>query len=196
VGTVVESALAREESREVVEFFWATDTARHVGTVVHRMLRQIAEQGVARWDAARVRARHSIFQTMLAQLGVPEAALKPSVQRVETALMQVLADPRGRWLLDNAHAEGRCEFALTGIAKDKPSNIIIDRTFVADGVRWIVDYKVGAHEGADVDAFLDNEKLRYAPQLERYRAFFSEIEQRPIRLGLYFPLLQGWREWG
>ena len=63
-------------------------------------------------------------------------------------------------------------------------------------MRWIVDYKVGAHEGTDVDAFLDNERLRYAPQLERYRAFFTEIERRPIRLGLYFPLLQGWREWG
>lgn len=195
-GAVVAPAPAREDSREAVEFRWATDTARHVGTVVHRMLRQIAEQGVTHWDAARVRARRGIYRAVLAQLGVPEAGLKPAVERVETALMQVLADSRGRWLLDNTHAESRCEFALTGIIKDKPVNIIVDRTFIANGVRWIVDYKVGAHEGTEVDAFLDNERLRYAPQLERYRSLFTEMESRPIRLGLYFPLLQGWREWG
>ena len=33
------------------------------------------------------------------------------------------------------------------------------------------------------------------PQLERYGRLMSQLEDRPLRLALYFPLLKGWREW-
>ncbi|HSD97300.1 MAG TPA: hypothetical protein VLB06_09170, partial [Sulfuricaulis sp.] len=75
-------------------------------------------------------------------------------------------------------------------------NAILDRTFVDDkGVRWIIDYKASSHEGGRLDEFLDREHERYAAQLERYAALMGKIDARPIRLGLYFPLLGGWREW-
>jgi ATP-dependent exoDNAse (exonuclease V) beta subunit len=69
--------------------------------------------------------------------------------------------------------------------------LVIDRLFeTAAGERWIVDYKTSTHEGADPGGFLDRERARYASQLERYaRALGGER-----RLGLYFPLLGGWRE--
>ncbi len=63
------------------------------------------------------------------------------------------------------------------------------------GIRWIIDYKTGSHLGGDPTAFIDNEQQRYQGQLERYAALMGGLEQRPIRLGLYFPLLTGWREW-
>jgi ATP-dependent helicase/nuclease subunit A len=75
-------------------------------------------------------------------------------------------------------------------------NIIVDRTFIDErGVRWIIDYKTGLHEGADLDGFLDNERERYRDQLERYATLLARLDSRPIRLALYFPLLKGWREW-
>ena len=51
------------------------------------------------------------------------------------------------------------------------------------------------HEGADREVFLDNERVRYAAQLQRYGALMRMLDAREIRLGLYFPLLGGWREW-
>jgi hypothetical protein len=51
------------------------------------------------------------------------------------------------------------------------------------------------HEGADLESFLDNEQARYREQLERYAALLAQAGTQPIRLALYFPLLQGWREW-
>ena len=72
----------------------------------------------------------------------------------------------------------------------------IARTFVDEhGTRWIIDYKTGIHTGGGVNEFLDREQERYRGQLERYAGVMSKMEQRPIRLGLYFPLLGGWREW-
>ena len=66
----------------------------------------------------------------------------------------------------------------------------------AQGIRWIIDYKTGSHEGSDVNAFLDNEQNRYRGQLERYAALMQQWDKtHTIRLGLYFPLIGGWREW-
>jgi ATP-dependent exoDNAse (exonuclease V) beta subunit len=73
---------------------------------------------------------------------------------------------------------------------------VIDRSFVdADQVRWIVDYKTGEHLEGDRDAFLDQELERYRAQLETYARIVRELEVRPIRLALYFPLFADWRTW-
>ena len=70
------------------------------------------------------------------------------------------------------------------------------RAFVdEDGVRWVVDYKTSRHEGPDVDIFLNQEQERYQAQLEKYGALIQALDTSPVRLGLYFPLLKGWREW-
>ena len=68
---------------------------------------------------------------------------------------------------------------------------VVDRIFrTAEGARWIVDYKTSRHEGTGLEEFLDEERRRYEAQLNTYAGGF-EVE----RLGLYFPLLRGWREW-
>ena len=85
--------------------------------------------------------------------------------------------------------------ALSGVEGDGIAHVVLDRTFVADGTRWIVDFKTGSHEGADVEAFLDREVERYRDQLDRYARLVAALDPRPVRLGLYHPLLRGWREW-
>ncbi len=73
--------------------------------------------------------------------------------------------------------------ALTQHAERALSNHIIDRTFIEDGVRWIIDYKTGVHEGGDIDAFIAARRAEYAPQLERYAALFPG---ETVRQALYF----------
>ena len=43
--------------------------------------------------------------------------------------------------------------------------------------------------------FLDEEQRRYTPQLETYATLLQRVTRGPIMLGLYFPLLDEWREW-
>jgi ATP-dependent exoDNAse (exonuclease V) beta subunit len=186
-----------EEAREtIVEFSWAGETARHVGTVVHAFLQRIADEGLARWNARRIEKLDQVLRLALRQEGVPEHELNNAHARVVRALQSVLADPRARWILRSDHADARTEYRLTGEIDNVFVNIVLDRTFVdSDGVRWIVDYKTGIHEGADIERFLDNERERYRDQLERYAAILARSESRPIRLALYYPLIRGWREW-
>ena len=178
-----------------VEFSWASETAKHVGTVVHRFLQIVAEEGIARWDARRVASLREVFARDLQRLGVPDAERKGAVTRVHDALAMCLAAERGRWVL-GAHAQARMELRLTGTLTGEIVSVAIDRTFVDEsGTRWIVDYKTGTHEGGDVESFLDRERERYRAQLERYARLMRGMDDHPVRLGLYFPLLGGWREW-
>ena len=191
---------ASGESGDAPEFEWVSDTLRHVGTVVHRWLQRMADDELAGWDVARIEGLRQAFRRELAARGVAEAELAPAVTRVRAALVNALDDPRGRWLL-GPQQEGRNELRITCRlpsaregASGNLATVVIDRSFRdADGRTWVVDYKTSHHEGSGIEAFLDREQTRYREQLQRYALALAAPE---ASLGLYFPLLRGWREWG
>jgi ATP-dependent exoDNAse (exonuclease V) beta subunit len=187
-ATPAASSERREEER--IEFSWAGETARHVGTVVHRWLQRIAEDELRGWDAKRVDALAQSFGRELRRRGVPTSSIDAAAQLVATALKNTLADDRGRWVL-GAHPESRTEHRLRLRTNEGLRTFVMDRVLRdAHGEQWIVDFKTSRHEGAGVERFLDEERKRYEPQLNAYASAFGSA-----RLGLYFPLLKGWREW-
>ncbi|MEO8345100.1 MAG: UvrD-helicase domain-containing protein [Betaproteobacteria bacterium] len=197
----IESTLvAQVDGVAQVAFDWAHATAAAIGTIAHRILARIADDGLAIWDAARLDKERGRITIALAQEGVPAEERVEATQRVEAAVRRTLADARGRWLFDPSHTEAHSEWALAGMEGATLRHITLDRTLVADGVRWIVDFKTGRHEGGEAAAFLDSEVERYRSQLVGYARIVRELDPRPIplpiRLALYFPLVDGgWREW-
>lgn len=181
-----------------VDFEWAGEVARHVGTVVHGCLQRIAQDGLEMWGTDAVERFGPFAEAELSHLGVAVAERVAAQARVIDALRRTLADERGRWVLER-HREARSEWRLTGCTSGRIIDVAIDRTFVdSAGTRWIIDFKTGGHEGGDKDRFLDNELKRYRAQLEQYARLVAALPQAasvPIRLALYFPLLSGWREW-
>ena len=136
---------------------------------------------------------HAVFRNELAARGVEDTQLDAASERVATALANALADPRGRWLL-GPQRDANNEYRLTAVIDGERRNLVIDRSFSdREGKRWIVDYKTSGHEGTGVEGFLDREQERYRAQLERYAQALAHAG--PAMLGLYFPLLAGWREW-
>jgi ATP-dependent helicase/nuclease subunit A len=163
--------------------------------VFHRLLRRIALEGAEHWSPAKLYEYRATVRAMLSSLGVPQVDLAEAAGSVEKALLNTLQDERGRWILA-PHAEAESELEITGLVEGKLYQARIDRTFIDElGVRWIIDYKTSSHEGGNLENFLENEKDRYQPQLERYARLLAQKEERPVRLALYFPLLQSWREW-
>ncbi|HSW12852.1 MAG TPA: 3'-5' exonuclease, partial [Solimonas sp.] len=174
----------------VLPFDWAGESARAVGVVYHRWVQQIAREGVAGWDAARLPALSGVIEDMLAQEGLPAARREAASQRVLQALVATLEDPRGRWILQ-PHAQARSEWELTVLQPTGPKRLKLDRSFVDEtGQRWVVDFKTSVHEGGGVEAFLANELQRYRGQLENYRAALQRLQGGvEVRVALYLPLL-------
>jgi ATP-dependent exoDNAse (exonuclease V) beta subunit len=182
--------------RDSVEFDWARETARRIGIVAHRLLSQLAQEGIEHWSEQRIVSERKRITRELAALGLTGGEVSAAVEQVLSAIAATIGDPRGRWLFDPGHEDARSEFALTGRLDEKFVHLVLDRTFVdGDGVRWIVDFKLSRHEGADAEGFLDREQERYRVQLETYAQVMRSIDPRPIRVALYFPLVAGWREW-
>jgi ATP-dependent helicase/nuclease subunit A len=176
------------------EFSWAGHAAVHVGTLVHRYLQRIAELGLESFSRATVSALKPKFVSELELLGVDSTELDRAATRVVDGLTGALTDERGRWVL-KARASARSELRLAVDAGDFVEHLRLDRTFVEDDRRWIIDFKTSTHEGGDVDAFLDSEVTRYGPQLERYARTMTAIDGLPVSVALYFPLLGAFRSW-
>ena len=191
--------LAREPVPDAVDgvvYEWAGATARAVGTVVHGWLQRLVQAPAAR--LADIPSFEAAARRMLTREGVPAAELGPAFERVRSALEQSMQEERGRWILSSGHEDSRCEMPLTALIDGQLRHLVIDRTFVdEEGVRWIIDYKTGVHLGGDLAGFLDEEQERYRAQLEAYVEAFRQLEQRPVRAALYYPLVPGgWREVG
>ncbi len=167
-------------------FEWVSDSLRHAGSVVHAIVRRAEIDGPI--------PSLAVIRNALLREGVVPAELDYAAQRVRMALETVRGSQKARWIL-TGHREARSEYAVTGVVDGEIVRGTIDRTFVdEDGVRWIVDFKTSAHEGGELERFLDEQQRRYRDQMERYARLLEGLGG-PVRLGLYFPLIDGWREW-
>ncbi len=175
---------------------WENPVHRHVGTLVHSLLEQIASSGVDVWlkkDKDFIKNR---MERTLIQYGVISSDLAAGVQRASEAINMTLASSRGRWIL-NEHPDQGCELPLTGMVQGELVRSVIDRTFVAEGYRWIIDYKTSTpRDGESLEDFLRREAEHYRDQLNTYVSLLSQQRgQFPIKAALYFPLLDGWHEY-
>lgn len=160
---------ALEEDEQTLE--------RVVGTVTHGFLDRIGRNGFEWWRAMGEPARRSAIEGVLLASGLPGAEVAEGVERVKSLLECVERSERGRWIL------ARRDGASNELAVNRgETRQVIDRTFVEDGVRWIIDYKTGKGAG-------------YREQLESYARTLRAMERLPVRLGVYFPAADEWEEW-
>ncbi len=182
---------ARDEGGVIdneVEFYWVGTEARIAGTLVHRWLELMATGRAGRDPAAE---RGPVTMRWLREMGIVGATAEAVSARVSEAITRILADERGRWLLEG---EGYAELGLTGLHQGEVSSIVLDRVRIDDGVHWIVDYKTSMHEGGNLQGFLAAEVERYSPQLQKYAAIYGAWSGNQARCALYFPLLQAFVE--
>ena len=176
-------------------------TARCLGTAVHLFLEEAANrlaEGVAVSQlASEVRSWESRIRAVLRRNGLPSGALTRGVPIVSRALNTTLQDPTGRWMLE-ARLAAHSELALASKTQEI-RKYRIDRIFRAGATPgdsghqylWIIDYKTTAFIGDGQDpvalkSFLENERLRFQPQLEAYA---RPLNDKHVRLGLWFPLI-------
>lgn len=182
------AASARERTYE-----WVGHTGRHVGTVVHALLNRLgASNGAA---ASTVETMLPTIQAELRRLGVARDEAPQAAARVLRAVKNTLTSERGKWIL-GSHHDAHSEWTIGGKIGSTLISGTVDRAFRDErGRLWIVDFKTSEHEGGKLESFLKEEQRRYRAQLENYATLLARKTNAPILLGLYFPLLDAWREW-
>ncbi len=167
---------------------------RIVGTIVHNYLQKIAEQGLESWSASRIDKCKNKWRNDLIEAGF-YSDIENQILVIRNALVSAITDDTGRWILDK-HQESQAEYAITVAIGDSWQNYIIDRTFIDNDERWIIDYKTTAPKpGVKLETFLAEQKQNYQLQLQNYAETLRKIDSRKIRVGLYFPLIAHCLKW-
>ena len=159
-------------------------------------MHDIALEGLEIWPKEKIKTLKLPFKLALQGEGLPLEQAEEVLESGLMALSKVLEDDRGRWIL-SSHQDAQSEYPLTFYVNNHYIRSVIDRTFIDEGIRWIIDYKTGTHKGNDksIESFLENEEKRYRPQLDQYESALRKYgENLPIKKALYFPLLKVWRE--
>ncbi len=161
--------------------------SRSAGTIFHRLLQRIANGDAIDIENGAMLA--------LKRMGFSQKALHNTLALVKQGVDNMLACPKGQWILDPNHSDCRAEWQLSMKTSRGIENVIIDYAFVDDNdIRWIVDYKLINQKNMD-DKALQEEVEKYRAQLEKYRKAVYQFEKRNIRCGLYFPIAKLWYEY-
>ncbi len=182
--------------------------ARAFGVAAHALLEELANlagrdsQPPARGELlGEIQGWGPRARALLRHAGASPAIAERQAARVVRALASALEDDLGWWIL-GPHAQAHTEISWSSWsgAAGGLKTLRGDRIFHAgaepgssgDSHVWIVDYKTSDPGGRGVEAFLEEERSRYMPQLEAYGQALrkAQPQSRPMRLALYFPLPQ------
>lgn len=170
-------------------------TPKIIGIATHRILQMLALNGLDWWLKKNKTQQLSYIQTLLMQQHICQQDLLRAKNAIHLALEKTLQDQRGLWILQ-PHTQAKAEFAITSVIDGNAVNLVVDRTFVTvEGVRWIIDYKTTTFSHQDLETFLQDEQEKYLTKMLQYKDAVFKHDAREIRLGLYFPMIQAWKEW-
>lgn len=165
--------------------------ARHTGTLLHNQIQRLTEQGIGEWSEQWANAQTPFWTIQLRQMGWEADTIDGALANIRRGLQLTLADTDGRWLLDASHEASECEWAITHCVGQSVKESVIDRTFIHNGERWIVDYKSSQPQSDEsIEDFIAREIDSHTGQLQRYARALQALGERSIITALYFPLLE------
>ena len=152
-----------------------------LGELVHRELKLIADgSDPEHYDPGR---RIAVWQRWLMTSGLSDADAEWVASELERQIRCVVDDEPGRWLL-GSRANAMSEAPFTSIVDGEPARMVVDRTFVDAGQRWIIDFKSSVIP--DQRQTIDVHCRRHAPQLRRYANALAALADEPVRTAIYF----------
>jgi len=150
-----------------------------IGTLAHRYMEMIAQQGLQAWTLARVARLTPVMQHWFRQQGHAESVAAAASLQVAQLLTTTLGSVDAQWVLKPRDSSA-AELAFTSQVGDTFKKHIVDHTFVEDGVRWVIDYKTAAVEGE-----LSIAAEAYREQLQTYAALFA-AQGLPVKCAILF----------
>ena len=166
-------------------------SARHTGTVLHRILRQLVLDGINKWNKKRIMDQTPYWQSQLQGLGLTDYDQPLSL--LQRSVEACIKDKNNHWIFDSTHENSKCEYRIghRSLKEGQTKTSIIDRCFILDGIQWVIDYKsTEPSKGQSQDIFLNQEVAKYKKTLKHYEKILHDTNNLPTKAGLYFPLIQ------
>lgn len=160
------------------------DKRRLTGIYIHALMYHIAKAHYQDLSALK----HSQLQHLLANIGIEPPDQDEVLARATLALSKVFQSSKGRWLISKHEAEEN-EYPLS----TPEGNFVIDRTFIHNNTRYIIDYKFSE--------LSQKVNPSYIAQLNNYAKQMSVLDEHtrgqslPIQLVLYYPIEYTFIEW-
>jgi ATP-dependent helicase/nuclease subunit A len=160
----------------------ALNLAADCGTLAHLYLEMIAKQGLQHWPADRMDTGLQGMRFWLLQRGHAKTEVEKQVPLIAQALKRTITSPQGSWIL-TPRATTQTELSITSFDENQQAQEHrIDMTFVENGTRWIIDFKLGLDvTEANANVVAQSHK----PQLARYASLFTD-GQLPIKTAVFF----------
>ena len=156
------------------------DFHRHCGILAHLYMELMAKPRQS-WTQQRLTQCQPAMQKWLMQQGYATKLAEQGATEVQAALQTTLSSEVGQWVLNN-HSQAVSELSLMQATEGEVKNHVIDRTFVENGTRWIVDYKL---TNLELGLELKQAAEVHRPQLARYASLFTS-EGLPIKTAVLF----------
>lgn len=157
-------------------------TPRLIGIAAHELLQWICTyHPTTQEDIPWKLAYHRLMT-----FGLHDKALNTAKNTLKQIITQLWMDPMGQWLIQS-HQEEQNEYELLIHQNGICSTRIIDRTFLEQGNRWIIDFKTGLHE--------QHTEEQHRKQLHDYARLLATPTTQRIRCGLYYLASAHWITW-
>ncbi|CDZ78530.1 ATP-dependent helicase/nuclease subunit A [Legionella massiliensis] len=157
-------------------------TARQQGIVAHELLQWICDHHPATIDALP----WAMVENQFKRLGFNAEERSEACNLLRQQISRMFSEPIGQWL-SKAHQDERNEYELLVNVQGSASTRIIDRTFISEGERWIIDFKTGSEE--------EGAQNQHRQQVNNYAELLASNSPEPIRCGLYYLTSGNWVQW-
>jgi ATP-dependent exoDNAse (exonuclease V) beta subunit len=124
------------------------------------------------------------MQHWLHQQGHAERVAKEAAAKVQLILKQTLDSVDGQWVL-KTRPDAEAELGITRLHQESVKSYVIDRTFIEDGIRWIVDYKSVSLAPNLTDSELKTIAAQFQSQLDDYAMLFAD-QVMPVKKAILF----------
>ena len=150
------------------------NTPRLIGIVAHELLQWMCDHHPTNEaDIPWALAKHQLIS-----LGFHGNELTQAEHKIHELVTGFFNNPTGQWIMQ-AHDQEKNEYELLVDDQHNIVTKIIDRTFVENGIRWIIDFKTGKHD--------EQSNKKHQEQVNHYaRIFENRDKEQSISCGLYY----------
>ncbi|MGQ0442985.1 MAG: UvrD-helicase domain-containing protein [Methylophilaceae bacterium] len=155
-----------------------------VGILTHFYLQLIVNRNLSDWNNQRLKNLHPVMHYWFISKGYADKISNEGALIVITHLETTLASAQGQWVLQSRlHAES--ELAIDYIENGQFSRKIIDRTFIEENTRWIIDYKTTPLDESIKPDAIKHVAENFRDQLHTYANLFK-AEGLEVKCAIFF----------